>query len=253
MQPLIDTVLEVDTPEHLAFRTRIAGPARRMFAWLIDLFIRAILLMSSAKVVHTVFASVDLWGVGDAILFIGLFILDWFYFFLSEVFMGGQSPGKMVLGLRVVRANGLPLGWEASFLRNLIRAADLAIFPPSFLTLGPLVMAFDEKFRRLGDFAAGTIVVVEESVKVGKTKPLSPDAQILSTLPAVLSLDRRDLEALELFVHRAHVSRERQEELAAIVAPIYAERLGMPRPESPALFLASLWSRAQEPRRRVSP
>jgi hypothetical protein len=119
------------------------------------------------------------------------------------------------------------------------------------LVLGPIVMAFDEKFRRLGDFVAGTIVVIEEATVVQSRNAVPPDMSIVAELPATLPLDRNDLEALELFVNRDHMSDARREELAEIVAPMYASKLSMPRPKNGTAFLASLWARAQDPKRKM--
>src|SRR5688500_8774913 len=109
---LIDTVLEIDTPEHLAFRMRIAGPGRRMFAWLIDLVARAIIFVTLTIIFSILFASIDLGGVAAGFILLAVFILDWGYFFACETMTGGRSPGKMALKLRVVRTNGLPITWR---------------------------------------------------------------------------------------------------------------------------------------------
>src|SRR5215831_14072907 len=122
MAPLIDTVLEIDTPEHLAFRTRIGGPARRMFAWIIDLLVRGAIFLGFSIAVSVVFGSAQLSGLGTGLIFLALFVLDWFYFFACETMTGGRSPGKIATKLRVVRTSGLPITWRESFLRNLVRA-----------------------------------------------------------------------------------------------------------------------------------
>lgn len=249
MQAVIDTVLEVDTPEHLAFRTRIAGPGRRMFAWLVDLLVRALILFLLAIAVNVIFGSVSLDGVGSGLILVAFFTLDWGYFVVSEHVTGGRSIGKIALKLRVVRTNGIPITLAESSLRNLVRAADLALFPPYFLLIGPLVMALDTKFRRLGDLVAGTVVVVEDRAGVTSKAAIPPDPAVLEELPATLPLDHEDLEALELFVNREYVSDARRAELAEIVAPVYAKRLALARPRDPTAFLASLWVRAQDPRR----
>jgi uncharacterized RDD family membrane protein YckC len=251
VQPGVDTVLEVDTPEHLAFKTRIGGPGRRMFAWVIDFFVRAAIWVAILIIVSLIFGSVDLGGVAQAVIFVSMFVIDWFYFVVCEILSGGRSPGKMVMKLRVVRPNGLPVTWVQSILRNFLRAADLALFPPYYLMLGPMIMVFDPKFRRLGDFVAGTIVVIEESTAVASRHAVPPDPELVAELPATLPLDRGDLEALELFVNREHMSDARREELAEIVAPLYAHKLSMPRPKNATAFLASLWARAQDPKRKM--
>lgn len=245
MPALVDTVLEIDTPEHLAFRARIAGPARRAFAWLVDLLARALILLGVGLGLFLVFGVTGLEGVGQGLLFFGIFLLDWGYFFAWELGTGGRSPGKIALKLRVVRSDGLPVTWRESLLRNLLRAADLVIAPNYVLALGPAVMALDPKFRRLGDFAAGTIVIVEEPAVVTRATAVVVDEALAQSLPSLPSLDRRDLEALELFVNRPHVSDARREELGSIVAAIYARRMGIAPPSSSTQFLAGLWARSQ--------
>lgn len=252
----MDTVLEIDTPEHLAFRVRVAGLARRSVAWGIDLAVRgaiALLLWLGLVVASTrlLDADINLEGVGRGLFFVTLFVLDWLYFVVAEVLSNGRSPGKAALGLRVVRESGLPITWRESVLRNLLRAADLALFPPHLLPIGPVVMLFDPKFRRLGDFVAGTMVVVEEKAEVAQHIAIEPDPKLVEALPKSLPLDHDDLEALELFVRREQMSAARREELAEIVAPEYARRLNMPVPKDATGFLGALWKRAQDPGRSV--
>ena len=248
MTALIDTVLEIDTPEHLAFRTRIAGPGRRMFAYLIDLIIRVTIFFLVALVLQVFLGLINLGGLGTGLVLLLFFLLDWFYFFACEMLTGGRSPGKIALKLRVVRPNGLPITWRESFLRNLVRAADITVLPTgSVLLLGPIVMALDPKFRRLGDLVADTTVVVEEATSVVRQTAVPADESILAELPGSLPLDHNDLEALELFVNREHMSDARRDELAEIVAGIYADKLHVPRSRNPTGFLGALWQKAQDP------
>ena len=251
MKGAIDTALEIDTPEHLAFRTRIAGPGRRLMAWIIDLLVRGMIILLGVFVIGAL-AATGLGGVGMGLQLFLVFLVDWFYYTIFEVVTGGRSPGKIALKLRVVRPNGLPITWRESTLRNLVRAADITIVPgpPYFLTLGPLVMALDSKFRRLGDLVADTIVVVEDSTGVAQQTAVPADPAVVAELPGTLPLDRSDLEALELFVNRDHMSPARRAELAQIVARDYADRLSMDPPRDPVAFLAALWAKAQDPGRR---
>ena len=80
----IDTVLEVDTPEHLAFKVRIAGPARRAMAWLVDLLIRTGLLVTLTLGLMAIFGSIEASGIG-----VGLGLLGMFVFTLISGFIGG--------------------------------------------------------------------------------------------------------------------------------------------------------------------
>ncbi|MBK8011334.1 MAG: RDD family protein [Deltaproteobacteria bacterium] len=255
MAQLIDTQLEVGTPEHLAFRARIAGPARRIVAYALDLLVRFFALVTLAILGNLAFGSLGLDGVATGVLLAGWFALDWGYYFACELLTGGRSPGKMALKLRVVRTNGLPITWRESLLRNLARAADVMFLPSSsgvtVFGLGLFVMTADRKFRRTGDLLAGTIVVIEESTRVNTTPVLTASPELLDELPLTMPFDRTEMEALELFVNRQQMSAERREELAEIIAPVLAKRLHVPEPRQATLFLASIWARAQDPHRRL--
>ncbi len=248
----LDTVVEVEAPEHLAFRARIAGPGRRMFAWVLDLVVRAV-VAAVLVLLPLSLASVGLDGFGAGAWLVILFLLDWFYFVACEMITGGRSPGKMALKLRVVRSDGLPITWRESLLRNFVRAADICILPGGVVFFGPLVMACDRDFRRLGDLAAGTLVVVEEATGQARAAVVGPDERMMDELPALLPLDRSDLEALELFVSRDHMNPERREELARVLAPVYATRFGLASPDNATAFLGSIWARSQDPRRKARP
>ena len=250
MSASIDTILEIDTPEHLAFRTRIAGPGRRMLAWLIDIILGALIVFLAVFLFGAV-AATGAEGLGTGLTLIALFAFNWFYFTIWELTTGGRSAGKIALKLRVVRTNGLPTTWVQSVARNFLRTADLMFAPPYLLLLGPAIMAMNHRFRRLGDMLAGTIVVVEEPAQVNRETAVPADPAIVAELPAGLPLDRDDLEALELFVNREHVSEARREELAEIVAQHYAELLHVDPPRRPVAFLGSLWARSQDPTRRT--
>lgn len=243
----LDTIAYVETPEHVRFRYRLAGPARRGAAYLVDLIVRAIVLACFAFLAAISGAlggyELDTHGFGVGVLFTLFFLIDWFYFVASETLMGGRSIGKRAFRLRVVKESGVPLSFSDSLLRNLLRAADLL---PGFYTLGFVVMSQDRYFRRLGDLVAGTLVVSEESSHVRAALTISPPptARELSRIPARPGLSGQELEALELFVSRfGQLSEARQEELAEIIAPELARRLGL-RFRSPARFLGLLYFRA---------
>lgn len=245
-QPL-DTTTDVETPEHIRFRYRAAGPARRGLAYLIDLVIRA----AVAFVLVLVLGAAGLSGSGNSgvgLVLISLFLIEWGYYVLSESLWGGRTLGKRVTNLRVVKEGGYPITFLDSVLRNLLRAAD---FLPAAYALGLLVMSRDERFRRLGDHVAGTLVVVEEATRLTGTLEIhpAPTAAELEHIPARPPLSTADLEALELFLRRrGTLTVAREEELAQMVAPMYARRLGLTYDDG-SRFLALLYHRACAGRR----
>ena len=139
-------------------------------------------------------------GYSTGVMLTLAFLLEWGYFVLLETLMGGQSIGKRAFGLRVVTRDGRPLGFTTSVLRNLLRAAD---FLPLAYALGFFVVSSDKNFRRLGDLAAGTLVIAEprrRSYVPVQVQP--PSAQELGSVPANVALSRAELDAIELFLRR---------------------------------------------------
>ncbi len=241
----VDTVAEIDTPERIRFSCRLAGPAQRASAYLIDLLIRAGVLsvVTSLLLAFGVNGGSTLSGVGTGLLIVAVFALEWGYYVVSELTLNGQSLGKRALGLRVVRSDGLPIGLGDSVLRNLLRAAD---FLPSGYALGALCMGVDPRFRRLGDLVAGTLVVSERGEKVLPAIVIEPPATPaeLSALPARVQLNAEELEAVEMFLRRRkELNAHREEELADLVAPLFAQRMKL-RYRDSSRFLALLYHRA---------
>jgi len=241
----LDTTTGIEAPEHIRFEVRIAGPARRSLAYLIDLVLRAVIafvavipvvLMGGAE-------TEDLTGASQGMLLFVLFAVEWGYYVVFESIGNGQSPGKKMLGLRVIDQDGRPATFLAIVLRNLLRAADAL---PWSYCVGLVVMSVDGRFRRLGDLVAGTIVVVEERARVSEPVRIrpAPTEQELATIPAHPDLRGADLDALAAFLRRAGtLSPLRELELAEMIAPIYGRRLGVTYTD-PVRFLALLYARA---------
>jgi uncharacterized RDD family membrane protein YckC len=245
----LDNTVEVETPERIRFRYRAAGPVRRGFAYLLDLLIRLAILVALGIVISllTAFKAEDLHDASRGLMLLVMFVLEWGYYLAFETLWNGASPGKRAFGLRVVREGGFPVGFVDSVLRNLLRAAD---FLPAGYVIGLTVMAGDTRFRRLGDRVAGTMVVVEDRVRVGESLKLAPPAAPgeLEALPARPPLSADELEALELFLRRGDLSAPRRLELAEMIAPVLARRMALPSGD-PVRFLALVYERAVGARR----
>ncbi len=258
--PPLDTLVEIETPEHIVFRHRIAGPTRRLLALLLDLLICYAVVIAVALVVLVVTAAGSI-SVGDEVggffkaglglTLILLFLAQWGYFFVFEG-LTGRTPGKRVLALRVLTVHGRPIGFGAAALRNLVRAADSL---PSAYVLGALVMSLSPRFQRLGDLVAGTIVVVDQEVKVARPVVLSPPAhpQEVEGLPEHVTLDADERAAIELFLRRQDtLGPARADELARMIAPQLAARY-QAAAYSPARLLALLYDRASHAGRNEGP
>ncbi|MBK7825654.1 RDD family protein [Nannocystis sp.] len=243
--PPLDTVAEIETPEHIRFRYQLAGPGRRMMAYLIDLAIRGIIVVILGLILQLSSYGFGFGGEGfstGAFLLVA-FAVEWGYYVLWESLWSGRTPGKRSMHLRVLKEGGYPTGFLDIALRNLLRAAD---FLPMAYSVGLLVMGLDPRFRRLGDMVAGTVVVVEDPGRIGHGLVVQPppSAAELASLPARPDLSSADLEALDLFLRRVGtLNPAREQELADIIAPVYAKRLGLQYTHS-ARFLALLYLRA---------
>jgi uncharacterized RDD family membrane protein YckC len=239
----LDTTISIETPEHIAFQFQLAGPARRAVAYGIDAAVRAAIIFIVVMLagLASVGSSFSGWKAGAVLLV--LFVMEWGYFVACETLMNGASLGKRAVGLRVVTREGLPVSFGDSVLRNLLRAAD---FLPGAYAFGLLVMIGDKSFRRLGDLAAGTIVIFEERATLRQPVRLNPPPtdDELSGFPPMIELPVEALEALELFLARAKdLLPLRELELANLLAPAYAKRLGLTY-RDPARFLGLLYHRA---------
>jgi uncharacterized RDD family membrane protein YckC len=245
----IDTSAEVETPEHVRFHYHVAGPAKRALAYLIDLLVRAgiLLMLVMIGAIGGFSMPSEVRQASMGVLLLIWFALDWGYYVFCETLWSGRSPGKRALRLRVVTDTGQPLRFVDSLLRNLLRAADGL---PFAYALGVVVMGRDVRFRRLGDLVAGTMVVSEERHRVSDPLRIDPppSPKELRSLPQRLPLTGEDLDALELFLRRVpRLSALRAVELAEMVAPVYSRRIGV-RYVDAQRFLEVLYYRAHERR-----
>lgn len=184
----MDEQLTISTPEQVAFQYEMAGIGSRFVAALLDhliLGLTVFLVSCAASMIGMagLLSSVtsDDGGTGLflvlAIITLVLFLIIWGYFVVFETVWNGQTPGKRAGRLRVIRYNGQPIGAGEAMLRNLVRLVD---FMPGFYGIGLLTMFIDKNARRLGDFAAGTIVIREgeqtrlHDVRVSQPTPALP-------------------------------------------------------------------------------
>jgi uncharacterized RDD family membrane protein YckC len=249
MSPL-DTDVAIETPEHIVFHYRVAGPARRALAHVLDLLLcyGAVALLAILVLLAASGGSLESAELGAAakagigLVLLALFAAQWVYFVVWEA-ISGRSPGKMALGLRVLTTSGRPIGWRAAALRNLLRAADLL---PVGYVAGVVAMALSSKFQRLGDLVAGTMVVVPENARATRPLELVPPAKPreLATLPDHVALDAEERAAIELFLRRRHsLGTAREQELARTIAGPIGKRLGFSH-DDPSRLLAIVYDRA---------
>jgi uncharacterized membrane protein SpoIIM required for sporulation/uncharacterized RDD family membrane protein YckC len=159
--------ISIVTPDHIELDFELAGLGSRFLALIIDTLLIGVLIviLVIAAVALGIGAlslrsfNADSWVWAFAVLV--YFLVTWGYFLFFEALNRGQTPGKKWTGIRVLRDDGLPVGWRESALRNLVRAADM-LPPPAFI-VGGLAIVLSKDGKRLGDLLAGTIVVTHDA------------------------------------------------------------------------------------------
>jgi uncharacterized RDD family membrane protein YckC len=197
---MLDTVREVHTPEGVALRLPAAGPVPRAWAWGIDAGIRLMILSACSGLLSLLGRA----GMGLYLLI--LFVVFWGYPVLCEVLFNGQTPGKRAMELRVVAADGAPVGWLASCVRNLLRTVDML---PFGYACGLVASLADPWGRRLGDLVAGTLVV---HAPPGERR--LPDAAADVHAPLVVLRPAEQLAVISFAERAPLLTPERQAELA---------------------------------------
>jgi len=155
-QPLPDSELVVATPERVSFGYQVAGLGTRAIAQLLDLLIVFGILVALSLAAGGVSAFTNNALAGELILIIGGFITVFGYFWASEAMWSGQTLGKKAFRLRAVGDRGEPLTFLQAGIRNIVRIVD---FLPYGYGVGVVVLFINGRGKRLGDLAAGTIVV----------------------------------------------------------------------------------------------
>ena len=161
----MDERVSIVTPDQIDLEFELAGLGSRTLALLVDalvigtaVFVLVVVFVTASIAGIAVFGGLSSWAL--AFLVFAVFLAQWGYFFAFEALNGGQTPGKTHAGIRVVRDDGLPVGWREAALRNLVRAADMMPFPACLV--GILSIGLSKRGKRLGDLLAGTLVVRED-------------------------------------------------------------------------------------------
>lgn len=245
--------LSIDTPELVAIEMPLAGIGSRFIALLVDTLIWG---------TGTVAVSLVFWfllpGIGAfsrlsaqwavAIYVFLVFLLNWGYFTFFEAFWNGRTPGKRVAKIRVIQRSGRAIGLFESMARNLIRYIDQI---PFFYGVGVIAVFATRQHQRLGDLAAGTLVVRDRELEsplwsesgsrtftaqiFTPTAPI-PEPHTALTLPAsgIAKLSPADLEILESFLaRRLDLPLATREALALRIAAAIQAKSGLePPPEA---------------------
>ncbi|UCH36382.1 MAG: RDD family protein, partial [Armatimonadota bacterium] len=208
-----DDTRTVVTPEQVSVTYRLAGIGTRFAAMLLDTSIQfivvlVVILLAGALGSQIEFLDIDFLGAMTsswliALMAIAIFGIIWGYFILWETVWHGQTPGKRAAGIRVMRDGGYPIDFRAAFVRNIARYVD---FLPGFYGIGALAVFLSKDSKRLGDYAAGTVVVVDSRPAPAYQTPApAPRQYRLLGDPALLDLramSRDEFTVVDRFLSR---------------------------------------------------
>lgn len=233
----LDSVVRIVTPENIAFEYRLSGPFRRAVAYILDLLLRLLIVVGILLVVVFVFRS----QASIGIVLVAFFVLEWGYGGIFETFWNGQTPGKRMMAIRVVSTDGLPINGQQAVLRNFLRVVDGFLY---FL-VGAASFLISRRFQRLGDLAAGTMVVLEESHALRRhyQVPEIPE-HVAELIPHSFPIDEKLGEAIGSYVARRSIlSGGRRAQLAGLLVDALRTRFELPAEVDSDLVLCALYNR----------
>jgi uncharacterized RDD family membrane protein YckC len=257
----LDTTIAVKTPENIAFDYQLAGPFRRLPAYLIDLAVRWGVIIGMVAGIAMTIGLLDFSGLGPFALaagFILYFVISWFYGTILETYFNGRTVGKWACGIRAIDVDGRPISGKRALIRNLLRIADLAPLaavsqiaedvPPIFLIptgmIGLVSMICTRRMQRLGDLAAGTMVIVDErSWRLPVAKVDDPRVPALASfVPGDYRVSRSMARTLAIYAERRHyLTPARRREVARHLTIPLVERFEFRRDIDPDLLMYALY------------
>jgi uncharacterized membrane protein SpoIIM required for sporulation/uncharacterized RDD family membrane protein YckC len=252
-EDLTQTV-DIETPELVVVSYTIAGLGSRVSAGLIDLvicivgFIAVItglaVMSSDGNDGEAAMSS----ALAIAIMVLLQFVVLWGYYLLFEGLRDGQTPGKRMLGLRVVRDGGYSVDFSASAVRNLMRFVDLQ--PVFSYAVGITSIALSKTGKRLGDMVAGTIVVRETMVRQPARPGVRRRAEPSTPTAAVAKLDEQEFQLLARWAERTGLDADRRRTLTAQVAKRLSHAIDVDSNRTDAARLLQLLERERAARQR---
>lgn len=237
---MLDDELVIETPERVELHYVLANVGNRFLAAAIDHLIQTIAIVVIVIAAGTlsdwqIFASMGVWTAALTVL--AVFAVYWGYFVVFETLWSGQTPGKRMMRLRVVREDGRPVRFFEVFVRNLLRVA-IDVQPLPSYAVGVVSIIFSARSKRVGDFVAGTVVVKERATEAPSLNEIIKISEIEQQRldrrgPAPFAADTRllseqELRAVKTFLKRRFELQEpNRTALAARIAQPISAKLGV--------------------------
>lgn len=240
--------LSIDTPEQVALDFALASIGSRFLALAVDTLIQAAATIALAAVgfgaivaFSLAFNSLNPWILAAALLI--YFLIYQGYFAVFEAAWNGQTPGKRVVGLRVISVTGRPISVFEAILRNVVRIADQM---PGVYAIGIVSVFVTERNQRLGDLAAGTVVVHERAVDAADLE-LTLEPRAAATVHGASQLVPEEVAVIELFLRRrAQLGNVERSRKAAQIADRIRARLGTAEKSDDEHFLEEVMTEYRE-------
>jgi uncharacterized RDD family membrane protein YckC len=264
----IDSHIAVVTPENVAFHYEVAGPFRRLNAFLIDLMLRTLILIAAwmgvLLLVLTTPSSNPLVGITAGLTLVFWFVLSFFYGGLFEAYWNGQTPGKRMARLRVLSVDGQPINALQAVFRNILRDVDAmpfafatmaTVYDSDFISIwyymglyliGLAAMMANNRYQRLGDLVCGTMVVVERRVRNFDVPQLDEPlaVELAALVPATFEVSPSLGRALAAYVQRRRrFAPNRRRDIARHLGEPLVQKFRLPPDTSHDLLLCALYHR----------
>ena len=234
---LQDDQLQIDTPEQIVLELPLAGIGSRFLGLVIDTLIQFVLYIIGALAVGFSAALAGAAGIGrylrwipvswaPAVAILFMFSVYWGYFAFFEILWKGQTPGKRLAKIRVIKESGRPINAYEAIARNLLRAIDGL---PGMYGVGIVCMMLNSQNRRIGDYVAGTVVVHDK-----RTAEVKPDWNTVME-PAVANpqlsfVTSEELVLIETYLHRrVDMDLMLRDQVAYKIASRITEKTGLQR------------------------
>jgi uncharacterized RDD family membrane protein YckC len=238
--------MAVRTPEHVQLNFLLAGAGNRFLALAADLLLQgmagiglfAILAIGDWATAGAVRRTIGdflqgkqagLWVFAGVIL--AIFLIQWGYFTFFETIWSGQTPGKRLVKIRVLREDGRPIGFAEAAVRNLIRTV-LDSQPFNSYAIGFVAGLLNARFKRLGDFAAGTVVIRERRQRGPRPAPRPRAGVSAAVPPRIRPLTREELSTLQAYLRRRdQLDPTTRDAMARRIATSLKQRLNARQPD----------------------
>ena len=271
---VLDTTMDVTTPENISFHYQIAGPFQRIFAYLIDIAISLGSYCCLAAVIYFLFTLaliplatrfggfglvVAIGGMLAGALSVGYFIVYWFYGAYMETYYNGQTLGKRFTNMRVISTDGSAIDGVQATLRNFFRLLDvMPLVPFSALFMmetptpgglptclfGLVVMSLSRRFQRVGDLVANTVVVNEKLKQLPDLATFIDERvpKLAELIPTSYVVPASMARAIADYVdQRKFLPFQRASEIASYLAAPLLEEFSIPSDTDHDLFLCAMY------------